>query len=220
MFAVIDPRMEQGTRWLHSVLSVSFEVKPLAGDASFRRYFRVTSKDTSWVLMDAPPEKEDVSPFLQVRAWLEQAGLRVPHCVALDQPQGFLLLEDFADATWAICRTQKLRLEPLFENALEQLHRLQASQPSCALPDFDVARMQRECDLYLDWYLPKVVNEVPSEAMRERFHQALLPSLRLLAALPKVPVHLDFHSRNLMLPTDGLPLGIIDFQVAVSGRVT
>jgi hypothetical protein len=84
--------------------------------------------------------------------------------------------------------------------------------------------MQRECDLYLDWYLPKLAGYVPSQVERDDFHAALLPSLSELASLPRVPVHLDYHSRNLMLPQidghGGLPLGVIDFQDAVAGPVT
>jgi len=109
---------------------------------------------------------------------------------------------------------------PMMHDALRQLHLLQASTPSQALADFDVARMQRECGLYLDWYLPRVAGLTASQQERDAFHAALLPLLTELAALPRVPVHLDYHSRNLMLPASGLPLGVIDFQDAVNGPVT
>jgi len=215
-----DERMFQAHAWLTTLALPPFSLKLLAGDASFRRYLRVYGEEETWVLMDAPPEKEDLKPFLKVQTWLQEAGLRVPKRVALDMEQGFLLLEDFADDTWAVCRQKGMALEPLFSDALQQLHGLQAAEVTVDLAAFDVARMQRECDLYLDWYLPKVVNFVPSSSQRDDFHQALLPMLQSLADLPYVPVHLDFHSRNLMLPTDGLPLGIIDFQDAVLGPVT
>jgi len=215
-----DIRKSQAEAWLATQDLPPCSLEILAGDASFRRYFRVTSEDETWVLMDAPPEKEHLDAFLQIQTWLLDVGLRVPKRVALDQQQGFLLLEDFADDTWAVCRQKGMPLEPLFEDALQQLHGLQAAKPSMDLPLFDVARMQRECDLYLDWYLPKVANFEPSQSQRHDFHQAMLPILKSLADLPCVPVHLDFHSRNLMLPTDGLPLGVIDFQDAVMGPVT
>ncbi|MBL4759903.1 MAG: phosphotransferase [Mariprofundaceae bacterium] len=223
-----DVRLKQATQWLHDVLDVRFDVRTLAGDASFRRYFRVHAENVTWVLMDAPPEKEDCSPFLRIRAWFQHAQLRVPNLIAEDQLRGFLLLEDFGDDTWA-AYLQKGKQEnvqkggdakPLFQDALRQLHILQAAQPSFELPNFDVLRMQRECDLYLDWYLPKVVDYLPSKSERRSFHAALLPYLQRLQALPKSAVHLDYHSRNLMLPKGGLPLGIIDFQDAVLGPIT
>ena len=196
----------------------------LAGDASFRRYFRVVQGNNSFVLMDAPPGKEDTAPFLAVRSWLAAAGVRVPELVHEEPEQGFLLLEDFGDDTWALhlnsAKSAPPPLDALFADALEQLARLQASTPPDSLPLFDVARMQRECDLYLDWYLPKVAGYVPDEAERDHFHAAMLPHLEYIAALPRVPVHLDFHSRNLMLPQGELPLGMIDFQDAVVGPLT
>lgn len=197
-------------------------VEPLAGDASFRRYFRVLHQGRSYVLMDAPPDKEDTAPFLNVRAWLHAAGVRTPELVASNREAGFLLLEDFGDRTWAAHLAAGGECRPLFEDALQQLAMLQraltAAMPS--LPLFDVARMQRECDLYLDWYLPEVAAMTPDVAARHRFHHTLRPLLQRLEALPRVPVHLDYHSRNLMLPAGATPLGVIDFQDAVEGPVT
>jgi len=223
-----DMRLMQATQWLHDVLDVTFDVCALAGDASFRRYFRVHAEDTTWILMDAPPEKEDCSPFLRIRSWFQNARLRVPNLIAENTLQGFLLLEDFGDDTWA-AYVQKDRqtvgekggnIDFLFQDALRQLHILQAAKPSFELSNFDVVRMQRECDLYLDWYLPKVVGYLPREPQRRSFHAALLPYWQRLQALPQAAVHLDYHSRNLMLPKEGLPLGIIDFQDAVLGPIT
>ncbi len=208
-------------QWLQQVLHPGFAVHPLAGDASFRRYFRVLEADGStWVLMDAPPEHEDVKPFLAVRAWLEHAGLRVSALKAENQTDGFLLLEDFGDRTWATELAQGADEDSMFEDALRQLHLLQRSAPGLPLPNFDVPRMQRECELYLDWYLPRVAGVDPSPSQRDAFQAALKPVLKTLAALPVVPVHLDYHSRNLMLPADGLPLAVIDFQDAVLGPVS
>ncbi|MFQ5344362.1 MAG: aminoglycoside phosphotransferase family protein [Mariprofundus sp.] len=220
-----NSRSESRRRWLQGVLSRDFHIVPLAGDASFRCYFRVTSlpgqaAEKHYVLMDAPPEHEDVRPFLAVRTWFEQAGLRVSALEGVNLQQGFLLLEDFGDETWATYRGGGGDLSPLFEDALRQLHLLQASSPGMDLPLFDVSRMQRECDLYLDWYLPRVAGFTPSAAERDSFHAALAPTLEELAALPRVPVHLDYHSRNLMLPDGSLPLGQIDYQDAVQGAVT
>ena len=199
-------------------------MEKLAGDASFRRYFRVVQAAKSYVLMDAPPDREDVTPFLDVRSWLSGADVRVPVLLAEDQQRGFLLLEDFGDVTWAAslddASLAAVSLDEMFDDAWSQLRLLQGSSPTLSLPLFDISRMQRECDLYLDWYLPKVAEKTPSENERVAFHAAMRPLLEEIDRLPKVPVHLDFHSRNLMIATGGLPLGVIDFQDAVMGPAT
>lgn len=212
------------SRWVEQMLGSGCDIRMLAGDASFRRYFRVWQDDVSYVLMDAPPGKEDVTPFLTVRSWLEDAGVRVPGLLHQEREMGFLLLEDFGDETWAqhliSGAARDLPLDRMFDDAFVQLIRLQGSAPPRSLPAFDVARMQRECDLYLDWYLPSVAGYHPKDDERAMFHEAMLPLLEEIASLPQVPVHLDFHSRNLMLPRGELPLGMIDFQDAVIGPVT
>ena len=207
-------------RWLDEVLGESYAIAPLAGDASFRCYFRVEDEHQHYVLMDAPPPHEDVSLFLAVRGWLARADIRVSKLFAEDLGQGFLLLEDFGDRTWAACCEAESDLRPLFEDGLRQLHLLQSSDPEMVLPVFDVARMRRECDLYLDWYLPKVAGLEVSSDQREQFHHSLTEIVITVAELPQVPVHLDYHSRNLMLPAGDLPLGVIDYKDAVLGPVT
>jgi len=206
--------------WLQSVLGDGAVVSPLAGDASFRRYFRVRHAGNNYVLMDAPPPQENVRPFMQVRDWFEQAGLRVSKLHGGDADPGFLLLEDFGDITWAVHLAADGDADALFADALHQLCLLQASPPDFTLPSFDLARMGRECDLYLDWYLPKVAGLTINEQQRNDFHAALKGGLEQIEALPRVPVHLDYHSRNLMLPGGELPLGLIDYQDAVMGPVT
>jgi len=213
-------RAAQRQLWVHARLGPAATIDKLAGDASFRSYYRVFSEGSSYVLMDAPPEHEDVRPFLAVRDWFEQSGIRVSRLYAEDLQQGFLLLEDFGDMTWSVRRAQGGDLEPMFVDALQQLHHLQASTPHVELPRFDLARMRRECDLYLDWYLPRVADHEPTDAERQAYHEALTPLLAEIEALPRVPVHLDFHSRNLMLPGGNLPLGMIDYQDAVEGPPT
>ncbi|WP_018293846.1 aminoglycoside phosphotransferase family protein [Mariprofundus ferrooxydans] len=207
-------------QWLQSVLGEGADVRLLAGDASFRRYFRVSHAGNDYVLMDAPPPHEDVRPFIQVRDWLEQAGLRVSAVHAADAELGFLLLEDFGDITWAVHLSAGGDADPMFADALRQLRLLQDSQPGFELHPFDMARMRRECDLYLDWYLPQVAGLTPDAGQRQGFHAALTDALQEIEALPRVPVHLDYHSRNLMLPAGSLPLGQIDYQDAVAGPVT
>jgi len=215
-----DPRRAAAHRWTIEVLGGDCAIRPLAGDASFRRYFRISHQGKTFVLMDAPPGKEDVAPFLNIRRWLEKSGVRVPHLIAEDMPQGFLLLEDFGDVTWAACFESHPDPSFLLKDAIRQLGLLQSHVPDFNLAIFDEARMHNECDLYLDWYLPHVAVYEPAADERRSFHDAFAPMLAKIAALPHVPVHLDYHSRNLMVPEGGLPLGVIDFQDAVMGPVT
>ena len=216
-----DLRLALAKTWLAQHQETqAFTIKPLAGDASFRRYFRISTPKKSYVLMDAPPEKEDISPFIQVCDWLHQSGLHVPKIEIEDKASGFLLLQDFGDTTWSVYLNKNNDIDALFKDALEQLHTLHRAERTLDLPLFDSARMQRECDLYLDWYLPKIKTYIPSMDERKHFSQIIQPLLKEIDQLPKVPVHLDYHSRNLMLPNTGLPLGIIDFQDAVIGPVT
>ncbi|MDX8392258.1 MAG: phosphotransferase [Mariprofundaceae bacterium] len=234
-----DTRQAEALFWAQQALNQSAKLVSLAGDASFRRYFRVRCGENRYVLMDAPPDRENTGPFLAVRDWMQQAGLRVPQLIAADAEKGFLLLEDFGDATWAAHaqagNDSEADMLPLFADALRQLHVLQVCIPEPALAAFDVARMQQECDLYLDWYLPQLANHTPTRRERDVFQAGVLPWLEEIAALPRVPVHLDYHSRNLMLPQavssenesaqgsareKAPPLGVIDFQDAVAGPVT
>jgi len=215
-----DLRRVAAHRWAIGVLGGDCVIRPLAGDASFRRYFRISHQGETFVLMDAPPGKEDVVPFLNIRRWLETAGVRVPRLIAEDIRQGFLLLEDFGDVTWAVYLEGHSDPSFLLEDAVRQLGLLQSHVPDFDLAVFDEIRMHNECDLYLDWYLPHVAAYEPVADERRSFHDAFSPMFAEITALPRVPVHLDYHSRNLMIPEGGLPLGVIDFQDAVTGPVT
>jgi len=215
-----DIRRIAAHRWAIGVLGGDCSIQPLAGDASFRRYFRISHQQKNLVLMDAPPEKEELSPFLRVRCWLETVGVRAPRLLAEDITQGFLLLEDFGDLTWAGYLKKHSDPSDMLADAIRQLGVLQAHVPDFDLPLFGEERMHAECDLYLDWYLPHVAAYQPSADECCNFHDAMAPLLAEITALPCVPVHLDYHSRNLMFPENGLPLGVIDFQDAVKGPVT
>ena len=217
-----DQRWQQAMTWVESLFDDGVQLVPLADDASFRRYFRVLHADKSYVLMDAPPSKEDIQPFLDVRQWMADAGVHVPSLYQ-QSSAGFLLLEDFGDQTWAKFllqgRSVLVQAKCLMPDAMQQLHCLrQANTP--LLQRFDVRRMHQECDLYLQWYLPQVAGIQVSEHEAATFHAGLDGVLQALAALPVCPVHLDYHSRNLMVLFGSYQLGVIDFQDAVRGPVT
>ncbi len=173
--------------------------------------------------MDAPPAKEDIRPFLRIARILRQGGVRVPEIFAHDEQQGFMLLEDLGDQSWA--QTLRLDLAPmdsLLEDALGQLRRLQAIDPSQHAPwmYFDSARIRRECALWTDWFLPNIAQRKPTPEQREQLLDDLERLFAPLRGIPMAIVHLDFHSRNLMLPEGKTPLAVIDFQDALLGPIT
>jgi len=186
---------------------------PLAGDASFRRYFRVADDDRAAVLMDAPPPEEDVRPFLAVADHLRRHGFRPPAILGADSDAGFLLLEDFGDTLMR----DAVAADPGGEHAvyaaaidlLKALHRC----PPADLPPYDRAVIQREAGLFTQWYAPAVglaVDEAGYAAAWDAVFDALAP------AAP-VTVLRDYHAENIMLLGDG-SMGLLDFQDALVGH--
>lgn len=195
------------------------EVTPLAGDASFRRYFRVRDGDRRAVLMDAPPPEEDPRPFLKVAAYLAGHGFAAPAVYAQDLEHGLVLLEDFGDARVR----DHLDAHPADEEAiyrrcvalLADLHRC----PPAEVPPYDRAVYDREVDLFVDWYCPAKGLTVDKAAWRAAW-DAVLPLAEGDAA-PAVTVLRDYHAENIML-IEGRPqsrdLGLLDFQDALIGH--
>ncbi len=199
-----------------------FALEPASADASFRRYFRVTLPDASTrIVMDAPPEHEDCRPFLKVAGLFRAAGVHVPEVYAHDLEQGFLLLSDLGK-TMYLDVLDAATAPQLYRQANAALVDIQrASQPG-VLPDYDSALLSRELDLFPDWYVARhlgvTLNEAQRATLRSVFEKILVSNL----AQPKVFVHRDYHSRNLMVCGDTYPAnpGIIDFQDAVHGPIT
>lgn len=203
------------------------QVSPLAADASFRSYHRVTGADRGAVLMDAPPPMEDVRPFRAIDARLRALGLSAPEILAEDVRGGFLLLEDFGDGTFTrLLKTgeSEAALYDLAVDALVALHRqtgAAAAFEGFDLPVYDEARYLAEAALLPDWFLPAVGCE-PGGAARAAYDAAWRESLKALAGQPETLVLRDFHVDNLMrLPGRGgvAACGLLDFQDAVRGPV-
>lgn len=200
----------------------------LAGDASFRRYERVVhSVRGHAVLMDAPPDKEDVRPFVRVTDFLRSCALSAPAILARDEAQGFLLLEDLADESFTkLLRKSPEREAELYHNALDVLlwlhgnAQLRAPLEALALPAYDHALLMRELSLFSQWFLHKIIApEVLSQRQQE--FESLWDGL-LTKHMPQCNqfVHRDFHADNLMhLATrDGVAnVGLLDYQDAVLG---
>ena len=191
------------------------EIRPLAGDASFRRYFRVHLGQQTAVLMDAPPDKEDSRPFLAIGKHLHDLGFSAPQPLAVDLEQGLVLLEDFGDARVNPVLAQDARAEhAIYAAAVDILAALHAHPPG-DVPPYNEAELLREARLFPDWYLPAVgLSEAPG------YDDAWAPLWPALFTHTPVLVLRDYHADNLMLlDRPGLKqLGLLDYQDALAGH--
>jgi aminoglycoside/choline kinase family phosphotransferase len=193
-----------------------FTLKPASADASFRRYFRVFIDDRTFVVMDAPPQHEDCRPFLQVADILSATGVHVPKILAQNLEHGFLLLSDLGNTTFLQALTSDTaRVDQLYADAIDALIQMQLSQRTEGLPDYDETLLLRELNLFPDWYIAKHLGKALSDQQTVMLSTIFARILANNLAQPKVLVHRDYHSRNLMVSTPNP--GIIDFQDAVVG---
>lgn len=197
----------------------SFTMQPASADASFRRYFRVFVEDRTFIVMDAPPQHEDCGPFLKIAGILAEAGVHVPRILAFNAEQGFMLLSDLGSKTFLQALTDQPEMaQALYSDAMDALIKLQLSQQTKSLPPYDQALLSRELDLFPEWYIAKHAQKRLSERQHKILDDVFEHILRNNLAQPRVLVHRDYHSRNLMV-TSPNP-GIIDFQDAVYGPIT
>jgi aminoglycoside/choline kinase family phosphotransferase len=204
-------------------------VRSASSDASFRRYFRVDAESGSFVIMDAPPDKEDCRPFVKVDRLLDAHGVGVPHIHEWDEAQGFMLLHDLGEhtllSTLDPTQPDAAGNRARYTEALDELVRLQGVPQGVgdqALPPYDDALLQRELDLLPDWYLTQLRGLSLSEAQRQQLTQTFELIKSQVLSQPTVLVHRDYHSRNLMADPANpkARLGVIDFQDAVWGPIT
>lgn len=187
-------------------------ILPLAGDASFRRYFRVVDGARRAVLMDAPPPHEDPRPFIEIAQWLVAHGFAAPKIHGIDLDQGLVLIEDFGDDRMReAVDADPSREQALYESAIDILVALHAEDAVPGEP-YDRPTLQREADLLVEWYCPAV----GIEADLASYHAAWAAVFE--HALPTRPVTVlrDYHAENLMLTARGL--GLLDFQDALAGH--
>ena len=193
-------------------------IEPLAGDASFRRYFRVVddARGRHAVLMDAPPEHEDVRPFLAIADHLDAHGLRAPRIIARDLDRGLLLIEDFGDRRVNPVLANEPALErAIYEQAVDTLAVLHR-HPLPTVAPYDAAAFRREARLFTEWYAPAASLEIDAAAYDAAWERAWSGPLARSTAAP-VLVLRDYHADNLMLLDDG-GLGLLDFQDALAGH--
>ncbi len=228
-----DPRRDALLAWLAGRPGernwLPQTLRPASADASFRRYFRVAEQaaQETWIVMDAPPEHEDVGRFCDIASVLRGAGLSVPRVLAMDAGQGFALLSDLGQTTYleALLRAREqgasAHCDALMRDALAALVRLQGVD--APWPAYDAARLQTEMDLFANWYVARHLGAELSAAEQLGLRKVMDTLLRNVLAQPVVAVHRDYHSRNLMVlaqPVECGNPGVLDFQDAVRGPIT
>ena len=236
-------RQQLLAEWLSSLFpEQSFTLAPASADASFRRYFRATfSNGETRVVMDAPPQHENCDHFLRVARLFHEAGTHVPQVFAQDLAQGFLLLSDLGDTTYlqALKDEGTATARKLYGDATDALIRIQLASREGELPAYDHALLLREMRLFPEWYISRhldfALNDKQNATLETVFERILANNL----SQPRVYVHRDYHSRNLMVIesplSNSLPQagertnetgnilsspGILDFQDAVYGPIT
>ena len=214
----IDARLEQLQGWLAARFGENaFSLQPASADASFRRYFRVAADGSSWIAMDAPPQREDCRSFVRVAELLRAAGVNAPRVVAQDLERGFLLLTDLGDTTY-LAALNPDNADRLIGDAIEALLKWQLASREGVLPPYDAAALQRECDLFGEWYVARHLGMSFTRAQRQSLSEMVALIISHALAQPAVYVHRDYMPRNLMV-TEPNP-GVIDFQDAVHGPIS
>ncbi len=212
------PRQRQRQHWVRERLGGSeFGLEPASEDASFRSYWRVSTGGRSYILMDAPPAREDSRPFVKVAEKLLGAGLHAPRLYEIDLDAGFLLLEDLGSTLYADVLDESTAPH-LYRDALDALGSMQ--KLACGdLPPYDEALLRTEMSLFRDWLLIRHLGRKPGARFAARWEE--LQAILVANALqqPVVFVHRDYHCRNLLVCESRNP-GIVDFQDAVAGPIT
>jgi N-acetylmuramate 1-kinase len=214
-----DDRRSRLELWLGAELrGERFSLAPASEDASFRRYFRATLDDgRTFIIMDAPPDKEDCRPFVHVAQLLERAGVNAPKVHAADLGAGFLLLSDLGTRTY-LAELNGENADRLMRDAIAALLRWQLATRPNELPPYDEALLRREMNLFPDWYVARHRKMTLSAWQAQALEGVFATLVASALAQPTVYVHRDYMPRNLMVSTPNP--GVLDFQDAVIGPIT
>ena len=221
-------RLSQLTSWVESQLvllgckplNLPIELKPVSGDASFRRYFRVHLEQGSLIAMDAPPDRENSAPFVAIAQSWHRHGIPVPEIMAQNLREGFVLLTDFGDRLY-LGELDKSTADKLYQQAFQVLLQIQQCPASSSypLPCYNAEKLQAEMQLCPQWFFSKFLAIELLDQERQMLDQVFTILAESALEQPQVNLHRDYHSRNLMLPSGG-GIGVLDFQDAVSGPIT
>ena len=223
----LDARAAELAAWLRDALgTAAFRIEPASEDASFRRYFRVHAGSRTRVAMDAPPPMEDCRPFVSVLGLLRGAGVNAPRLHAADVERGFLLLDDLGSRCY-LDVIEDANADALYADAFDTLLGMQCGIGRGRVPPYDERRLRDELALFPRWFLAHHLGIELDAALSHALDDAFETLVRVCVEQPRVFVHRDYHSRNLMYlgngdsgdDPGGNP-GVIDFQDAVDGPVT
>ena len=216
----MDLRQQQLQTWLESILEKPVSLTPVVGDASFRRYFRVTHNNEHFIAMDSPPDKEDCKPFVAIAKRLLKLNLNAPEILYADEENGFLLISDLGNELYHR-ELNDNNADQLYRNALRDLliihNDYQGEKEN--LPLFGWEMMQTELNNFTTWFLEKYLHldlDLEDKITLEKTYAFLVESA---TEQPQTFVHRDYHSRNLMIMPNQ-QVGILDFQDAVVGPIT
>lgn len=221
-----DPRLEQLRRWVARLFDGDdFTIAPASADASFRRYFRVTRGERTWIAMDAPPGKEDMAPYTRIAGMLVAMGVNAPRVMERNDAEGFLLNCDLGSCTYLMALDAGSDPELLYADAIDALVRIQSRGHDAGrqLPPYDEALLRREMGLFPEWFCGRHLSLAEPDAENASLDQVFDALVASALDQPRVFVHRDYHSRNLMVgdgDRHGPNPGILDFQDAVYGPVT
>jgi aminoglycoside/choline kinase family phosphotransferase len=224
--AATDTRLALLTGWLATLDLVDVaSIRPASADASFRRYFRAdvlpaqrAVLGATLIVMDAPPERENVLGFIKVDEMLTHAGVSVPRIVATDYERGFMLMSDLGVTTYLSVLDHD-NASTMYAEALEALVKFQLTSQPGVLPEYDRAFLLREMNLFPEWFIGQHLKATLTDKQAAELQGVFEAILANVTAQQQVYVHRDFHSRNLMWMDAGNP-GVLDFQDALYGPVT
>ena len=212
-------RLAQLQQWLDGIAENTYsDLRPASADASFRQYFRVTNKhdNKTYIVMDAPPDKEDCHPFVLVTDLIRGVGVNAPDIIAIDVKQGFLLLDDLGDSPY-LKHLDEDTVDGLYMDAIDALIKMQTIDG--ILPTYDKDLLQTELNLFETWYLNCHLNTQLDQDQKSILQSIFDLLIKNAEEQPQVFVHRDYHSRNLMITNENNP-GVIDYQDAVIGPIT
>ena len=213
-----EKRLALLTEWAKKLYSSSIEIEKASSDASFRSYYRIRSNNDTKIIMDAPPEKEPLSPFLDITKRLSKANINVPEIFELDEDLGFILMSDLGKTKYL----DKLNDETvycLYTDAIDTIYKMQTEVDASNLKNFDSKELITEMDLFKDWFLKKHLNHNFDNEGLNNIQECFDSLVKIILEIPTTFVHRDFHSRNLMI-TDSNNPGVLDYQDALIGPIT
>ena len=206
------------TDWVKPFFSSNCSITSASSDASFRSYYRVSSPDSTKIIMVAPPEHEPIESFLDITQRLFKANINIPKIYKVDKSQGLILMSDLGKDKY-LDILNKETLYCLYTDAIDCLYKMQNNADKIGLKEFDKIEQINEMKLFDEWFLNKHLKINLSREKQEQLHQCYSHIYSIILKIPKTFVHRDFHSRNLMVTSKNNP-GVLDYQDAVIGPLT